>query len=175
MAQPQELENASPIGVCVQTVVPLPAQACWVATLPSLNNTPASRAGVLSPGGLHKKASPFAILVVGFGLPCPWSPQSPRCNVWSQYAVGGSSTHREAVVDCLAPASGVAGAGSHIGKGKKRHCDKKRRFWWRFGWLLFPLNSHSRHLFLARTSLPCAAIEPRLVQAAFLPSLNYCP
>lgn len=63
----------------------------------------------------------LAILVVGFGLPCPWSPQSPRCDVvWSRYAVGSSSTHREAVVDCLAPASGVAGAGSHIGKGKKK-------------------------------------------------------
>lgn len=127
MAQPQELGNASPIGVCVRRRVP--AQACWVATLPSLNNRPASRAGVLSPGGLHKKASPFAILVVGFGPPCPWRPQSTRCDVvWSQYAVGGSSTHREAVVDCLAPASGVAGAGSHIGKGKKAIATKNDAF-----------------------------------------------
>lgn len=62
MAQPQELEDASPIGVCVQTTVSGPAQACWVATLPSLN-TPASRAGVLYLAACTKKKklllSPF--------------------------------------------------------------------------------------------------------------------
>lgn len=56
MAQPQELEDASPIGVCVQTTVSGPAQACWVATLPSLN-TPASRAGVLYLAACTKKKS----------------------------------------------------------------------------------------------------------------------
>lgn len=62
-------------------------------------------------------------------------------------------------------------------KGKKKsHCDKKRRFGWRFGWLLFPLNSRSRHLILARTSLPGIAMEPRTVQAAsYYPLLATVP
>lgn len=44
--------------------------------LPPYNNTADSRAGVLSPAGPNKNGSPFAILVMGYRLTCPWKPQA---------------------------------------------------------------------------------------------------